>query len=51
MLMWFRWTLPRLRMDQLMRLEWKVLLPIGFANLIVAATVILSGMYFFPTAT
>jgi NADH-quinone oxidoreductase subunit H len=49
-LMWFRWTFPRLRMDQLMQLEWKVLLPIGFANLILAATVVLTGMYFFPTA-
>ncbi|QEG01970.1 NADH-quinone oxidoreductase subunit H [Stieleria maiorica] len=50
-LMWFRWTFPRLRMDQLMRLEWKVLLPFGFANLILAATVVLTGLYFFPTAT
>lgn len=51
LLMWFRWTFPRLRMDQLMRLEWKVLLPIGFANLILAATVVLTGLYFFPSAT
>nr|WP_201723844.1 NADH-quinone oxidoreductase subunit NuoH [Rhodopirellula sp. SM50] len=50
-LMWFRWTFPRLRMDQLMRLEWKVLLPIGFVNLIVAATIVLTGLYFFPSAT
>ena len=51
LLMWFRWTFPRLRMDQLMQLEWKVLLPIGFANLILAATVVLTGLYFFPSAT
>jgi NADH-quinone oxidoreductase subunit H len=51
MLMWFRWTLPRLRMDQLMKLEWKVLLPVGFVNLIVAATVVLTDFYFFPSAT
>lgn len=49
MLMWFRWTFPRLRVDQLMRLEWKILLPIGFVNLIAAATVILLKLYFFPT--
>ena len=48
LIMWFRWTFPRLRVDQLMRLEWKVLLPIGFANLIAAAVVVLFNFYFFP---
>ncbi len=47
-MMWFRWTFPRLRVDQLMKLEWKVLLPIGFANLFLASVVVLTNFYFFP---
>ncbi|MDO8304059.1 MAG: NADH-quinone oxidoreductase subunit NuoH [Sedimentisphaerales bacterium] len=49
MFMWFRWTFPRLRVDQLMRLEWKILLPIGFINLLLAAVIILLKLYFFPS--
>jgi NADH-quinone oxidoreductase subunit H len=47
-IIWFRWTFPRLRVDQLMRLEWTVLMPIGFVNLGVAAVIALFGWYFFP---
>lgn len=47
-IMWLRWTFPRLRVDQLMHLEWRFLLPVGFANLIIAALVALTNVYFFP---
>ncbi|MBI5092835.1 MAG: NADH-quinone oxidoreductase subunit NuoH [Candidatus Hydrogenedentes bacterium] len=49
-IMWFRWTFPRLRVDQLMHLEWKVLLPIGLINLLAAALLVLRHLYFFPAA-
>lgn len=34
---WARWTFPRFRFDQIMRLGWKVLFPLGIANLLVTA--------------
>ncbi|MDI9338064.1 MAG: NADH-quinone oxidoreductase subunit NuoH [Alphaproteobacteria bacterium] len=33
-IMWFRWTFPRLRIDQLLKLEWHFLLPLSLLNLI-----------------
>lgn len=48
LIMWMRWTFPRLRVDQLMRLEWKFLMPLGFINLFVTALLILTGFYLFP---
>lgn len=40
-LMWFRWTYPRLRVDQLMGFAWKFLLPLAFLNLLVTGFIIL----------
>jgi NADH-quinone oxidoreductase subunit H len=45
-IMWFRWTFPRLRIDQLLQLEWKYLLPISMFNLLLATVVAISGWHF-----
>ncbi|MCD6310727.1 MAG: NADH-quinone oxidoreductase subunit NuoH [Candidatus Eremiobacteraeota bacterium] len=40
-LMWFRWTFPRVRVDHLLNLGWKVLLPVGFINMLITGFFIL----------
>ena len=45
-IMWFRWTFPRLRIDQLLNLEWKYLLPISMFNILLVTLVAILGWHF-----
>ena len=45
-IIWFKWTFPRLRIDQLLSLEWKYLLPINLVNLVLMVIIIVSGFHF-----
>lgn len=45
-IMWFRWTFPRLRIDQLLTLEWKYLMPVSLVNMILVALIVINGWHF-----
>jgi NADH-quinone oxidoreductase subunit H len=37
--MWIRWTLPRFRYDQLMRLGWKAMIPLALLNMLATGAI------------
>ena len=46
LLMWIKWTFPRLRIDQILTLEWKYLVPIGLCNLLLMVICVVFGWHF-----
>lgn len=46
LLMWIKWTFPRLRVDQILTLEWKYLVPISLVNLLLMVIVVVFKLHF-----
>ena len=45
LLMWVRWTFPRLRIDQILKLEWKYLMPLSLIILILMTVCVAFGIH------
>jgi hypothetical protein len=44
--MWLRFTIPRYRLDQLMRLGWHFLIPLSIINVLLVGVALIAGSYF-----
>ena len=44
--MWIRWTYPRLRIDQILKLEWKYLMPLSLLIIVVMVVSVAFGLTF-----
>ncbi len=44
LLMWVKWTFPRLRVDQILKLEWKYLMPVALFNLVLMTVCVSLGI-------
>lgn len=45
-IIWFKWTFPRVRIDQMLAFEWKYLMPFALANLVLMALCVTLGLTF-----
>jgi len=45
LMMWIKWTFPRVRIDQILKLEWKYLMPLALINLVLMTVVVAFGLY------
>ena len=45
-IIWFKWSFPRVRIDQLLTLEWKYLMHIGLFNLVLMTLIVVYGLHF-----
>ena len=45
-LLWIKWTFPRLRIDQILKLEWKYLMPLCLLNLVLMTLIVAFGWHF-----
>lgn len=45
-LLWIKWTYPRLRIDQILKLEWKYLMPLSLLNLVLMTLIVAFGWHF-----